>query len=96
VPRLQEEGRGVVGGESGISILGLSSGERVEMEAGWRSLRRVSENCEGAEGSAEISEISGKAVAGRNIREREVRILIINYVNKQINRIKTVVKTILQ
>lgn len=51
--------------------------------------------CEGAEGSAEISEISMEAIAGRKIREREVRILIINYINKQ-NGIKTVVKIILQ
>jgi hypothetical protein len=63
-----------------------------------RSSRRVSENlllgrqlglngetgrgkthC--AEGSADISEISDKAAAGR-IRERETRILIINYIVK--------------
>lgn len=32
---------------------------------------------EGEEGSAEISETSMEAMAGRNIREREVRMLII-------------------
>jgi len=77
VPKRQEDGwLEEEGGESGISILGLSSEEGGSDSE--RSMRRVSENCKGAEGSAETSEISVKAVAGSKIREREVRILIIN------------------